>query len=1094
MTRLLLVFLCSLSLALAQTITGTITGSVTDPSGSAVTTAKITALNTATNIARTVEVTGSGSYNALFLPTGVYTVTVEAPGFKKTVAGPLTLEVNQIARVDVQMEVGQVSDSVQVSATAAILQTESATTGETITGNTVTNIPLKGRNFAAVTLLVPGAISPNTGNFTSIGRNTGGGRPYVNGNREQSNNFLLDGQEFNDSIDNLIGYNPSPDALEEVKVQTGNTGAEFGNANGAVVNMAIKSGTNQYHGNAFEFIQNNQLNANGFFNNRSSIPRNAFKRNIYGGTFGGPIKRNKLFFFVDYQGAKDRNEGPTSATVAPLAYRTGDLSALLRPVTGAPRVILDPLTPGVPFNGNVIPPNRIVNPVAKALFADPKLYPISNNNGAGALGVVNNYLSTSASGVNNDQGDAKIDYRVSDKDNVSGRFSIGRAYSIPVRAALPTSISSTSAYPTTGGVMSWTRTISPTIVNEARVAFTRIRLTDTVIDLYGLFGSTGNQKLGIPGGQPVPGISSVSLGSTEGLSSIGSIGLGNDSITNEYQYSDNFTKQLGRHVLKFGGQAARYQQNRYYSGNNGQLGSFTYDGRYTGSAFADFLIDDLGASGRGSVTGKWGHRHWRDGLFAQDDFRVSSTLTLNLGLRWEYTQPVYEVADRQINVNINTGAISQAGKDGASRALFKPYYKQFEPKLGFAWSPEFFGKKKFVVRGGYGITSFLEGTGANLRLPLNPPFFFESDISYPTGAPGTITTGFNGLTARNTLQGQIRAWNPDLRPAFIQQYNFTTEYEIAPSMSLNVAYVGQKGTHLVNPREGNQARIPSATNLQANRPLFGVLPLVTSISYTDSSATMNYNALQASLRKRYSAGLEFLASYTMSRTMSDNLGYYGSGGVDSQSAYWQNAYDRHGDYGPAFFDALHNFAFSGSYEMPFGKGRMFGGNANRALDTAFGGWVLGTIYSAHSGFPITFTSPNNSNVGARTARANHYRPLNIVNQSFENWFGTDPSAKPCAANVDNGTCAYGVQSTNQFGNTGIATERAPSFSNVDLSVSKRFNITESKYVSIRADFFNAFNGVSFNAPDRSTSSSTFGLITSQINQPRNVQLGAKFFF
>jgi len=256
------------------------------------------------------------------------------------------------------------------------------------------------------------------------------------------------------------------------------------------------------------------------------------------------------------------------------------------------------------------------------------------------------------------------------------------------------------------------------------------------------------------------------------------------------------------------------------------------------------------------------------------------------------SQPVYEVADRQINVDIYTGAISQAGKNGASRALFNPYYKQFEPKLGFAWSPEVFGKKKFVVRGGYGITSFLEGTGANLRLPLNPPFFFESDVQYGTSAPGTITTGFTGLVSRNVLAGQIRAWNPNLRPAFIQQYNFTTEYEIAPSMSLNVAYVGQKGTHLVDPREGNQARIPSATNVNVNRPLYGVLPAVTSISYTDSSATMNYNALQASVRKRYSAGIEFLASYTLSKTLSDNLGYYGSGGVDSQSAYWQDAYNR----------------------------------------------------------------------------------------------------------------------------------------------------------------------------------------------------------
>ncbi len=710
MKRLALLLLLGASVSLAQTITGTINGTVTDPSGGAVTSAKITARNVATNLTNQADVNGSGNYNLLFLPVGQYLVTAEAAGFKKSVIGPVTLEVDQIARVDIQLQVGATTDSVEVSAQAAILQTESATTGDTITGKTVTEIPLKGRNFATVTLLVPGAINPNTSNFTGIGRNTSGGRPYVNGNREQSNNFLLDGQEFNDSIDNLIGYNPNPDALEEVKVQTGNTGAEFGNANGAIVNMATKSGTNQYHGNVFEFIQNDKLNANGFFNNRSSIARSAFKRNIYGGTFGGPIKKDKLFFFVDYQGAKDRSEGPTSTTVAPLAFRSGNLSSISRP-------IIDPTT-GVQFPGNIIPASRIVNPVAKALFANASYYPLPNNNGVGALGLTNNYLATNASGVNNDQGDAKIDYRFSPKDNVSGRFTIGRAYNLPFRVALPTTIGTTSAYPTTGGVITWTRVISPSIVNEARVAFNRIRLTDTVVDIFGSFGLTGNSKLGIPGGQPVPGISNVTFGGTEGISSIGSIGLGNDSITNEFQYADNFTKQLGRHVLKFGGQAARYQQNRYYSGNNGQLGTFTYDGRYTGSSFADFLLDDLGASGRGSVTGKWGHRQWRDGLFAQDDFKVTSNLTLNLGLRWEYTQPVYEVANRQVNVNIYTGAVSQAGVNGASRALFNPYYKQFEPKLGFAWSPEFFGKKKFVVRGGYGITSFLGGNGSQFAVDV----------------------------------------------------------------------------------------------------------------------------------------------------------------------------------------------------------------------------------------------------------------------------------------------------------------------------------------------------------------------------------------
>jgi hypothetical protein len=406
--------------------------------------------------------------------------------------------------------------------------------------------------------------------------------------------------------------------------------------------------------------------------------------------------------------------------------------------------------------------------------------------------------------------------------------------------------------------------------------------------------------------------------------------------------------------------------------------------------------------------------------------------------------------------------------------------------------------QKLVVRGGYGITSYMEGTGANLRLPLNPPYFFESDVTYSTTAPGSITSGFTGLTARDTLQGVIRAWNPDLRPAFIQQYNMTLEYQVAPSMSLTVGYVGQKGTHLVNPREGNQAPLGS-TAIDASRPLAKVLPGVTQISYTDSSSVMNYNGLQSSLRKRYSHGLDFIASYTFSKTLTDNRGYYGSSYVSGPSAYWQNAYDRHADYGRSFFDATHNFSVGGSYELPVGANRSHFSSMPRAAEAVLGGWQVGYILSLHSGFPITVNGSNVSNSGNRTARANHYRELKIVNQSIDHWFGTDPSAIPCTGDVDNGVCAYGRQKTNTFGNSSISTEEAPGFKNFDLTASKRFNISERRYLEFRAEFFNVFNMVSFSTPDPSVNSATFGAIgttasTGQVNAPRNIQLGLKFFF
>jgi hypothetical protein len=1080
--------LCSLVLvvfslaAFGQTITGTITGTVMDASGAVVPNAKVVATNTQTNLTYPTETNSAGIYTLVFLPVGNYTVLTEAQGFKKSSAGPFKLEVTQVARVDVVLQVGQLTETVEIKDVAPVLQTEGATTGGTLSSTSVVSVPLKGRNFASLTLLVPGAITTNPQSFEGIGRNGTDGRPFVNGNRQQTNNFLLDGADINESANNTVGYAPNVDALQEVQVITGNAGAEFGNANGAIVNMTLKSGTNEFHGNLFEFLQNDKLNANGFFNNRSNVARNALRRNIWGGTFGGPVIKNKLFFFVDYQGARQRTSGPASASLAPDAWRTGDLSSLKKSIK-------DPTT-NQPFPDAVIPASRIVNPAAKALFSDAALYPHPNNVGTGTAGQTNNYIGTSASFSDNDQADAKVDYNIGEKDSLSSRFTIGRARSGPSAVITPVTILLAADSPTTGGVTTWTRVFSPTLVNEARLNFNRVRTANPVMDVAGLLGRDGNQKLGIPGGQPVAGVSRIAMG--DGLSDISTNGTASDGLTNTYQFSDNLTKQFGRHMFKMGAQALRYQQNRFYSGDNGVLGYFTYDGRYTTDSFADFLLDYLGAKGRGSATGMWGHRQWRTAFFFEDGFKVTPNLTLNLGLRWEYSQPLYEVADRQLNVNIYTGAVSYAGKDGASRALYNGYWKQFMPRVGFAWSPGILDRK-LVVRGAYGITSFLEGTGSNLRLPMNPPYFYESSYSYSTSSPGTITSGFTGMTANSGLAGQARAWNEDLRPAFIQQYNFSIEYQVAPTMSVTAAYVGQSGTHLINPREGNQAPLGS-TNINASRPLYKVLPDVTTISFTDSSARMNYNALQLGARKRLSKGLEFVASYTLSKAMTDNTGFYGSSYVDAASVYWQDAYNRHAEWGPAFFNALHNVSFGGSYELPVGKGRPYFTDMPRIAEGIFGGWQLGYIFSAHSGFPITITSSNNSNAGNRTARANRYRPLVITDQSVDHWFGTDASATPCTTDVDNGVCAYGKEITNTFGTAGVGTERAPAFSNFDMTVGKRFSFTERRYLEFRTEFFNVFNMVSFSAPARVATSSDFGQITAQVNSPRTIQFGLKFYF
>jgi hypothetical protein len=1098
--------------AAAQTITGTITGTVTDPSGAAVPNAKVTATNVGTSVTFSATTTTTGVYNLLFLPVASYTVAVEQSGFKKATLGPIKIEVNQTARLDVSLQVGQVTETVEVKDVAPILQTESTATGDTITSTKLTSIPLNGRNFASLTLLIPGAISTNPNAMNTVGRFQGSGsRPQVNGNREQTNNFMLDGVDVNDSIDNRIGYNPNVDALEEVKVLTGNAGGEFGNAGGGSVLMTLKSGTNQFHGNVFEFLRNDKFDANGFFANRANQARRPLRRNIFGGTLGGPIVRNKMFFFVDYEQTEQRASGPATASVAPAEWRTGDLSQFLRVNN---QIIRDPLTGDTlasraPFPNNQIPRARF-NPVATALFGNQGLYPLPNNQGVGPLGVGSNYLSSSASSLSNKQGDAKWDYRLSDKDNVAVRYSRGFYESFGSRNPLPIQMTGGTTGPTQSVVANWTRTISTRMVNDARIAYSRIGIDDNVVDWSGQLGPDANSRFGISGGQPIAGLSSVTVGG--GLTGIGSTGVISSTVDNKYQAQTNATYQTGKHLIKFGGQMIRFQQNRYYSGNNGALGVFRYNGAYSGVDIGDFMVNALNSKGRGAIVGKWGHRHWRNALFIQDDVKVTRNFTVNLGLRWEYVTPIYEVADRQVNINTFTGQLILPGQGEFGRALYKPYKKQFMPTIGLAYSLN----SKLVVRAGYRFSNFLEGTGANLRLPLNPPFFVEADVTYDARTPGDIRTGFSDVISRGDLTGprtganpffQARAWDLNLRPQFTNQYNLTVEYQLDSTTSLSAAFVGQKGTHLVVPHEANQplpgtGPVNTWAPINDRRPLARALPNVGNIALTESSGTMTYNAFQLSGRRRMAGGVELMGHYTLSKTLTDNLGYYGCGGVAAEGAYWQNAYDRRGNFGPACFDARHNVALGGAWDLPVGKGKKFGNGMSRAADLIIGGWNVNYMMTTHTGFPVTiFAGAHQANTFQSVrgnVRANRYRNMPApATRTVDRWFGDIPAGTNpfCASGVDNGTCAYGIPAIGQFGNSGVGTERAPGFFQLDMSIGKKFAVTERQYLEFRAEFFSLPNNVSWGAPGRDiTSPAGFGTIGGQLNAARNIQFGLKYFF
>ncbi|MGO8717883.1 MAG: TonB-dependent receptor domain-containing protein [Acidobacteriaceae bacterium] len=1114
-----LLLLVTLS-AVAQTVTGTIVGTITDPSGAIVSGATVTATSIATNVKTTAATNQTGDYSIRFLQIGNYTVTVTAPGFKTTNYGPFSLEIDQTAKVNLKLAVGQTSTTVKVSEQEQpILNTENSTLGETFTENTLNSVPLNGRDFSQLTVYTPGAVSTGFneyGGSNSTERATDAGTEAdVNGSRQQSNNYLLDGQEINENLNNTIGYNPSPDSLAEMRVVASNAAAEFGNVNGGTVLLVMKSGTNRFHGSAFAFLQNQTLDANSWGNDDSPVvvPKNPYTQTIFGGTIGGPILRNKLFFFLDYQALRRHAGGETTASVATATFRTGDLSALEGGPT--PIQLYDSQTVGtngqpVSYTDDQIPATQITNPVAAYLFNNPTAYPLPNFATGDPYGLYRNFIGPSGTFNKNDQGDAKVDWHLRNSDIFMFRYSQGYAADGVTADPLPVQFPSASSYPDHLFDSNWTHTFSPAIVNLFTASYGRIRFNSGVTtDPSGIFGLNGNKLVGIPSKpQQAAGFSYQSFNGSgdEYIDGFGANPTPEIFIDNVFGYTDNLTWQHGRHLFKFGAEFIRYQQNSFYPGNDGELGSFTYSGAFTsnpfeatgapGYAFADFLLDRSIDVAVGDVTGRTGQRQWRDGLFAQDDFKVTPNLTLNIGLRWDYFQPWFEVNNKEANINPVTKQIEYAGVDGASRALYNSVWNEFEPRIGFAWQP----RERWVVRGGYGISSYLEGTGANLRLTQNPPFHedFEEKGLAPTQVggvynPGNYLLASNGFPTTVVPATTFYVWDPHLRASSTQEFSLTTEYEVSRTSSFQVGYVGILGHNLVDPQYANQLTSPSAT-----APYADIVGQSGTVKNTQTVASSNYNALQAVFRQHFTAGLELTANYTWSKALADSNGYYGVSNINSSQYYQQNAYDIKGDWGPAAFDTRQAINVTGEYDLPFGRGMKYGSGWNPIVNGALGGWKLSGSQVYYSGFPVTVSSPANySNLvyaWPYAARPNQNLPLKVVNRSINAYYGTQVQGTSCGPNQFNGTCVFSQQPDTTFGDVRTGSLRGPSFQNIDMAVAKTFNIWRQNQVDFRADMFNTFNIASYSQPDSGMTDSNFGQITGVVSNPRSVQLSLKYLF
>ena len=1112
----------------SQEVTASITGTISDQSAAALTGATVTATSQERGQTYTAVTNDSGLYRIAQLPVGSYAIKVEKAGFAVASVPPFVLTLNQVARIDIAMKVGQASETVEVSAGAPVLKTETTQVDTIINAATNDNMPLASRNYVQLTLLAPGTVSTDPSSFNN-GNNTGGygGRPLINGNREQANNFLLDGMDNNQVSDNLLGYTPAPDAIEEFNLITSNAPAEFGNFEGGIVNAVIKSGTNKYHGDIWEFFRNDVLNANSWSNNLvyPALPKAKLRWNMFGGTLGGPIIRNKLFFFADFQ--DQRFDFPSSSsfnTVFTAAERGGDFSALPVQLYNPCQSFSAPCTPSSPaattrqpFPNNVIP-SVMMSPVASALFGS-SLYPTPVNSQ-----LQNNAVNTTTSAQNVVQGDLKIDFKATQKDNISYRFT--RAYqdnpAISSQALLSNTYSTTPIYNTVGD---WSRTIGNNLLNDARIGWSHITLNsgNSFASGVGQFGNT----LGIGNGNPgsLPGLLAINF-SNSALSNLGAAEQTQSFDDHVWQFEDAVSWTHGRHNFKFGGQWWRQIIKTFYAGNNGELGLMDFNGQFTnasatspvsdtGDGGADFFLGLDYQYGRGVSTGQtWQQTSNVIGIYAQDTWQVTPRLTWNLGLRYDAHSPWVEAKNQQANYNFATGNIDLAGQNGASKALYNGTYggKDFQPRIGFAWTPSVLGDHT-VIRGAFTISSYMEGTGTNLRLTLNPPFTPAeinanySGLALPStnatdGIVGSAGSASCDAPAYACYAGDLfRVWDPKVQPAVADEWNFTVQHQFAGNTTVQVGYVGQRGTHLMVPFDyAQRVLLPNSScatpPCTAPSPYFAANPALYSalgnggpgatISGTKSNGTMRYNSLQAVVQKQMTHGLQYQVAYTLSKCMSDSTGYYGAwNNALSASAYWQNVYDQKSEYAPCYYDATHVVSAYAIYDLPFGRGKMLGKNANAVVNGVIGNWQVSPIISWRTGWPMpVYGAQDESGTFGRGARADCSGVPSIVNTFIpgigRQWF--------------NNTGQFTNPSAGTFGNCSpqLSDLRSPHYSDIDLSLHKDFPITERFRLQFRTDFVNAFNHVQLNAPNMGLGS-TMGQITSA-QTPRNIQLALKLYY
>lgn len=1067
---LCLVFAVNGPMALAQTPTATVTGQVRDASGAAVPGARVSARNVQTNIEREAVTSENGDYTIPLLSIGEYQVSAEKQGFRRAVQTGLILQVDQKARLDFTLQVGQVSESVEVTAATSLVQTDSASVGTVIDNKRVLELPLNSREFYALALTAPRVLPPAQGSTLSFR-----GGFNVAGSSEVSNNFTLNGIDNNDTGINGPSFRPSIDAIQEFKLLSGIYSAEYGRNSGGQVVISTKAGTNQFHGTAYEFLRNQVFDARNFFLRlKPDEKAPSFKRNLFGGSFGGPIINDKTFFFASFEGLRLRQSVTSLATAPTTAMLNGDFR-------GLPVRVVNPFTGQDFATPNVIDP-ALINPIGRELA---RFFPTPSTATAAGQAPSNNFNFSATRRETYNQISTRFDHMLSSKDSLYGTYNY---YDNPAfepsnalcgARVLPGFGCNTGLTTQLIGIVE-THTFTSNLTNEIRVGFNRLRQPriqeDDSIDFVNRFNIPGTFFGETPFNGGVPQVVIT------GFSTIGgATNLPQDRRDNTYQFVDNLIWIKSAHTLKFGGDIRRFQSNLYFISQGRGIFNFNTPANSitvptSGNQFADLLLGIPTSTQRNPRGPSTYSRTTSFSAYAQDDWKVNSRLALNLGLRWELNTPMTEKYNTIASFDPQTGQILAAGQNGVPNNLYKYDYNNFAPRIGFAWQP--LGDSKTVVRGGVGVFYNVQPAGNGLLgMLFNFPFRLPQTFNSSKSAPITLNDPFPGpvpTTAPTNGSLTMTAIDENFDTAYIMQWGLSVQRGVGSDVVFEIGYLGSKGTHLPLNRNLNQATPGpgTAAQVQARRsfPQFG------NITWIESVANSTYHSMELKAEKRYTKGLSLLGSYTFSKSIDNSPGI--STSSNASPAIAQNALDLRAERGLSDFDVRHRLVASTIWEIPLGKGHKVFDSGPLAY--IFGGWQASGILSLQSGRPFTAVlSGDVSNTLNRNDRPNLVGDPNSGPKTVEQWFNTS---------------AFQQQATGSFGTAGRNIIIGPGLQNFDFALSRNFNVTERFKVQFRTELFNAFNHANFNYPAAiANAPATFGRITSALD-PRQMQFGLKIIF